>query len=213
MLVLLPLPQACSAPHRDVSSEPPAPPMEKENLEGQPAPPSIGSALWSPYSNLALDELQWNLWGSTMGSLAVMEKGGGACNNRGTDFGRGSSYQQYPSSNPNRQICSCAKQNWGCTLTRRLGRVQIYLIQIQTRSFAGPRAWLAQAQARSEVTAPSTVESVLWLHLTKTAGDSSWRLYNPVALQLRGGWTEQIAPRAKPVPGMEGSCATHRKGN
>lgn len=79
----------------------------------------------------------------------------------------------------------------------------------QMRSFAGPRAQFSDAQARSWITDPFTVESVFQPHLTRRAGNSSWKQCGPVALKLRRRQAELITPRAKSVPGVEHSQAMH----
>lgn len=48
-------------------------------------------------------------------------------------------------------------------------------IDLQVRSFSSPRTWFAQAQARSRVTAPFTVESVRRQrpYLTRRVGENN----------------------------------------
>lgn len=81
--------------------------------------------------------------------------------------------------------------------------------ETQTRSFASSKAWFTHTQARSRITAPSTMGE--WL-LTRRTGDNCWKQCGPAALELRGRQAELITPRAKPVLGMEHSHATHRYG-
>lgn len=64
----------------------------------------------------------------------------------------------------------------------------------QTRSFCLPWSQFSHAQARCRVTVPATVERVFWPHLTRGAGDKSWKLCGPRALQPRGGQAEIMAP-------------------
>lgn len=122
----------------------------------------VGAPVW-----LHPQGQQSNLWGSTTGNMTVTKKGGRACNNQHGDLGRPISYLQIPSSDPNWWFCSSAEPSWWHTITREFGRVHIYLIQILKMSFGSIWAWLANAQERSWVTAPPTVDSISWLHLTR----------------------------------------------
>ena len=78
----------------------------------------------------------------------------------------------------------------------------------QMWSFAGPRAQFAYTQARSRNTVSSTVENVFQPHLTRRA--HNWKLCSPVVLQLSRR-AKVIAPKTKPIWGVEGSHATHRQ--
>jgi len=58
-----------------------------------------------------------------------------------------------------------------------------------------------------------TVDSIFQLHLIRRTGDNSRKLCSPGALEPRGEEAELVAPREKPVPGIEDSCAMHREGD
>lgn len=67
----------------------------------------------------------------------------------------------------------------------------------QMKSFPGSMDRFAQA--RRQIAAPSVVESIFCLCLTRRAGDNPWKQSGPLALELRGVWAELIVPREKPV--------------
>lgn len=58
-----------------------------------------------------------------------------------------------------------------------------------------------------------TVDSIFQLYLIRRTGDDSRKLCDPAALEPRGGQTEMISPREKPVPDIEDSYAIHREGD
>ena len=64
--------------------------------------------------------------GTTTGRLTVTERWGEAYNNQHLDLGKLSSCLKYSSRNSNQWLCSFAEPNWGLTLTRELGGVQIF---------------------------------------------------------------------------------------
>lgn len=71
----------------------------------------------------------------------------------------------------------------------------------QTRNFADLRAQFAQAHTKNLIIIPSSVESVFWPYLTRSAGDHPWKQCSSAVLELRGEQTELIAPKAEAVPG------------
>lgn len=79
MLTALSLPKASTAPCQAVFSEPPFPPAGKENPGGTTSSPTqhCGSLCGNPYSSLAPQGLQGNLWDSTTGTLTIMKGGEG----------------------------------------------------------------------------------------------------------------------------------------
>lgn len=54
-------------------------------------------------------------------------------------------------------------------------------------------------QVRACVTAPPAAELGPQPHPTRRVGENTWKLCNPATLQLRGGQTELMVLRAKPV--------------
>lgn len=92
MLTALPLPQAGTAPCREVSLEPTVPPEKRTPRGDTLLPHHCRSLLASPHSSLSAEKLQGNLQGLTTGNLIVMKKGEGACNNQHSDLDRPSSY-------------------------------------------------------------------------------------------------------------------------
>lgn len=55
----------------------------------------------------------------------------------------------------------------------------------QLRSSDSPKSWFSHAQARILKHNPTYCGECLWPHLTKRAGDNSWKQCSPAALQLR----------------------------
>lgn len=94
----------------------------------------------------------------------------------------------------------------------QLSRVQISLIQLLERGVLldlepGVPPLRQGAESQPHLCGdclPST---------TGKAGDNSWKLFGLVTLKLRGKWAELMAPRTKPVPGMEASLAVPREGD
>lgn len=63
------------------------------------------------------------------------EKAERASKNKHGDLGRLRSYLQYPSTSPNQQLFSFAQPREWCSLTRELGRVQVYFLCLRPSLF------------------------------------------------------------------------------
>ena len=122
MLTALSLPKASTAPCQAVFSEPPFPPAGKENPGGTTSSPTqhCGSLCGNPYSSLAPQGLQGNLWDSTTGTLTIM-KGGEGLATTSTWILADLVHICSPRSPPNQQFCLSTESSLGCTLTGELG--------------------------------------------------------------------------------------------
>lgn len=105
----------------------------------------------------------------------------GACNNQHRDVYRLSFYLQCVSSYPNPQICSSAKLAWQHTLTKRLSREQICLIQILKQKVLPALEPMCRQGTKSHPAWPEGLVrtprkcSAQWCSGTK-AGGQSWPL-------------------------------------
>lgn len=121
-----------------------------------------------------------------------------ACNNQHRDRGRPSSYLQCPSSKSRGSVHVQTKQR----AHSDQGTTEYRSVDLQMRNSTSPKAQFIHTQTKNWITAPSTVESIFWSHLTRRARENC-KLSSPAVLKPRGRQGELTHPREKLVPGTE----------
>lgn len=181
MLTELPFPHASIAPCRTIS-EPLVLPLGTGNPgETASCPPAFWVTLWEPLiwshtKGIAVVSVDLNHWESDWDRRQM------TCNNQHAVLGKRSSYLQCPRVNPNQQLCSSMKPSRRLILTRKLSRLQIYLILWALQPvFPCPSKELSHSSTYCLVSSGSIGLEELW----KTPGRSvaQWHLSQEVNRQ------------------------------